>query len=229
MPLRKAREEKTVPNPEYLRDRDTGDEYQRVHGNTYRRTSMGGGSCSLGCLVLLVLVICGSINYLGVSFDNYRQYHVFTYSYTDALTAQAATVSAAPTVPVATKSPAHKTISKGGKAQVDVQANSDWQDSGIPVLKGKVVHIEYVSGAWRPWPGVDFNAEGCTQGCDSTTNNLIVGCNHGGLIGRIGSQMICVLKGATVTATDSGNLSLRINDQQTSDDSGFITVKITVT
>ena len=63
----------------------------------------------------------------------------------------------------------------------------------------------------------------------SLTNDLIlVGCNHGGLIGRIGSaQMICILNGKTVTATESGMLYLRINDPVISDDSGAITVRIT--
>jgi hypothetical protein len=80
-----------MPNPEYLRDRDTGDEYQRVHGNTYQRISMGGGGWTLGCLGLLVLAICGPIFYLGVSFQNYQKYHEFMYSSTDAMNAEVAT------------------------------------------------------------------------------------------------------------------------------------------
>jgi serine/threonine protein kinase len=111
---------------------------------------------------------------------------------------------------------------------LDVQANSDWQNSGVFVPKGTVVTIEYVSGYWRPWPGVNFDGRGCTQGCSLTNVLILVGCNHGGLIGRIGSsQMICILDGTTVTATESGLLYLRINDPQISDDSGAITVRIT--
>jgi serine/threonine protein kinase len=111
---------------------------------------------------------------------------------------------------------------------LDVQAKSDWQNSGVFVAKGTVVTIEYVSGYWRPWPGVNFDGKGCTQGCSLTNVLLLVGCNHGGLIGRIGSsQMICILDGTTVTATASGVLYLRINDPQISDDSGAITVRIT--
>lgn len=123
-----------------------------------------------------------------------------------------------------TPSPAQSSTSK----TLDVQANSDWQNSGVSVSQGTVVKIEYVSGYWRPWPGVNFDGIGCTQGCSLTDDLILVGCNHGGLIGRIGSaQMICILNGKTVTATESGMLYLRINDPVISDDSGAITVRIT--
>lgn len=115
------------------------------------------------------------------------------------------------------------------KTLVDVQANSDWQNSGVFVSKGKVVTVEYVSGYWRPWPGANFDGKGCTQGCSLTNTLILVGCNHGGLIGRIGNtQMICILDGTTVTATESGALYLRINDPVIYDDSGAITVQITL-
>ncbi len=113
--------------------------------------------------------------------------------------------------------------------QVAVQADSDWQSSGVFVSQGTVVKIEYVSGYWRPWPGVNFDGTGCTQGCSLSNDLILVGCNHGGLIGRIGStHMICVLDGTTVTAPESGMLYLRINDPVISDDSGAINVQITL-
>jgi hypothetical protein len=124
------------------------------------------------------------------------------------------------TIPSPTQSSVSKTL--------DVQADSDWQNSGVFVLKGTAVTIEYITGYWRPWPGVNFDGKGCTQGCSLTNVLILVGCNHGGLIGRIGiAQMICILDGTKVIATESGLLYLRINDPQISDDSGSITVRIT--
>jgi hypothetical protein len=128
--------------------------------------------------------------------------------------------------PGTTPSPAQPSTSP----TLDVQAASDWQDSGVFVSQGRPVTITYVSGYWRSWPGADWDGRGCTQGCDPVTANLIVGCDHGGLIGRIGSsQMICILNGTTVTATESGELYLRSNDSNTLyDNSGAITVRVTL-
>ncbi len=111
---------------------------------------------------------------------------------------------------------------------LDVQANSDWQNSGVSVLKGTVVTIEYVSGFWRPWPGVNFDGKGCLS-CNpqNDPNDIYVPCHHGSLIGRIGTQVFCIANGATITATDTGTLDLRINDKVIYDDSGAITVRIT--
>ncbi len=124
-----------------------------------------------------------------------------------------------------TPSPAQSSTSK----TLDVQANSDWQNSGVSVSKGTVVKIEYVSGYWRPWPGANFDGSGCLS-CDpqSDPNNIYVPCHHGSLIGRIGTQVFCIGNGATITATDTGMLDLRINDKVTYDDSGAITVRITL-
>ncbi len=125
--------------------------------------------------------------------------------------------------------PIHLTLnnSSHGSATFDVQATQDWQDSGVFISQGTTITIQYVSGSWRPWPGADFDGNGCTQGCDPVTHNLIVGCNHGGLIGRIGSSdMICILNSKTVTAAESGELYFRINDDKQDDDSGDITVQI---
>ncbi len=111
---------------------------------------------------------------------------------------------------------------------LDVQANSDWQNSGVHVSKGTVVTIEYVSGFWRPWPGVNFDGKGCLS-CNpqNDPNDIYVPCHHGSLIGRIGTQVFCIANGATITATDTGTLDLRINDKVIYDDSGAITVRIT--
>lgn len=112
---------------------------------------------------------------------------------------------------------------------VVVQALSDWQNSGVYVPHLTLVTITYVSGRWNPWPGANFDGNGCTQGCDPVTANVIVGCDHGGLIGQIGSgPMICILDHIAVTASESGMLYLRINDKAISDDSGAITVRITL-
>jgi hypothetical protein len=131
--------------------------------------------------------------------------------------------------PVLVPTPTHSPTATPPSILVNVDAVSDWQDSGVSVSQGMSVTITYVTGYWRPWPGVNFDGKGCTQGCDPVTHNLIVGCDHGGLIERIGSsQMICILNGATVTATELGELYLRINDDKQDDDSGAITVRITL-
>ncbi len=124
-----------------------------------------------------------------------------------------------------TPSPAQSSTSK----TLDVQANSDWQNSGVSVSKGTVVKIEYVSGNWRPWPGANFDGNGCLS-CNpqSDPNNIYVPCHHGSLIGRIGTQVFCIGNGVTITATDTGTLDLRINDKVIYDDSGAITVRITL-
>jgi hypothetical protein len=181
------------------------------------RSEKDGGCAAafVGLVVVVVVIMVGYAIFSGL-IGNFFTYHVWT---TDTNAAIATAVASTPVTTVNGSS--HVSIS------FIVQSTIDWQDTRLFIAKGTTITIKYVSGSWRPWPGVDFDGNGCTQGCDPTTHNIIEGCDHGGLIGRIGdSQMICILNNKRVTATESGNLYLRINDDKQDDDSGDITVQI---
>jgi hypothetical protein len=114
-----------------------------------------------------------------------------------------------------------------------VKANSDWQDTGVSANAGQSVSILYVSGTWSPFPGYSYDGRGCTDTrvCSQNPNDPknVIPAIHGALIGRIGSgQTFVVNNGVTLTAGNAGSIHLRINDKIIDDNSGTLTVRVSV-
>jgi len=116
---------------------------------------------------------------------------------------------------------------------VEVQANSDWQDTGVNVQIGEPVAITYVSGLWCPWSSFCLDGRGCVDvdpnvcSPDPNQPSNIFSFAHAGLIGRIGDGTpFAVGNGVTFQANQAGNIYLRINDRSIQDNSGALTVRL---
>ena len=111
-------------------------------------------------------------------------------------------------------------------SQLTVQANQGWQDTGILVQSGNILTVKYLSGQWCAWGGGCF--DGLGDG-DPVNNSVLDYAKHASLIGRIGDNApFSVGNEYTQPASQTGSLSLRMNDVLLNDNSGSITVSITV-
>jgi hypothetical protein len=113
---------------------------------------------------------------------------------------------------------------------LEVRADRDWQGTGVRAGANQMVEIQYLSGQWAPWPNSAYDATGCPQpGCDRVTNLIIRDANHAALIGRIGNGgAFPVNAGTTFRSSEPGEIRLRINDTAIDDNSGAITVLVSV-
>jgi hypothetical protein len=117
---------------------------------------------------------------------------------------------------------------------VEVQANSDWQNSGVYVQSGETVSIIYVSGLWCPWADFCLDGRGCVDvdpsvcSPDPNASSNVFSFAHAGLIGRIeDGSPFAVGNNVIIQANQAGNIYLRINDKDVQDNSGAITVRLT--
>jgi tetratricopeptide (TPR) repeat protein len=122
-----------------------------------------------------------------------------------------------------TRSPSEKLIT--------VPAKNGWIDTGISVVQHQFLSVKYISGTWTPCdddsPYVD--ARGETDGSKNYADNIIRGCYHGALIGRIGDgSPFCVNSYFSENVKINGRLQLSINDTNLTDDDGEIVVEIRV-
>jgi hypothetical protein len=109
---------------------------------------------------------------------------------------------------------------------VRVLADRAWTDTGVDVLSGEQLQIDYLRGRWSPWPGDVFDAIGFggDPHCDC---NRMAGVSHAALIGRIGDgEPFFVGDHWLHGAGASGRLYLGINDNRLSDNSGWLEVVI---
>ncbi len=119
---------------------------------------------------------------------------------------------------------------------VTVASTTGWQQTGLTVQQGNQFTISYISGTWT----VDINnypyvgPDGYPPNIDS---QIYQGCKYDSslayatLLGQIGNGSdFAVSTGGTFTASASGTLSLRINDQDgcLADIDGSVTMSITV-
>jgi hypothetical protein len=110
---------------------------------------------------------------------------------------------------------------------VRVLADRAWTDTGVDVLSGEQLQIDYLHGQWSPWPGDAFDALGFggDPRCDC---NQMAGVSHAALIGRIGDgEPFFVGDHWLQGAGTSGRLYLGINDTRLSDNTGWLEVFIT--
>jgi len=116
---------------------------------------------------------------------------------------------------------------------VEVYANKDWQNTGVEIRQGEVITIQYVSGEWSPFSGYYTDGQGCTDP-DVCTQDLSILANfpdnivsgiHATLIARINQgQIVVVGNEITFEAKNTGSLMLRMNDKNSSDNSGSLIV-----
>jgi hypothetical protein len=109
---------------------------------------------------------------------------------------------------------------------VRVLADRAWTDTGVDVLSGERLQIDYLRGMWSPWPGDAFDAIGFggDPRCDC---NQMAGVSHAALLGRIGDGEPFFLGDHwDQGAGESGRLYLGINDTRLSDNTGWLEVVI---
>ena len=121
--------------------------------------------------------------------------------------------------------------------EVEVYANKDWQDTDIEIRQGNTITIQYVSGKWSPFSGYYTDGQGCTDP-DVCTQDLsiladfpdnIVSGVHATLIAKIDQgQIVVVGNEMTFEAKNTGSLLLRMNDKNSSDNSGSLIVLVKV-
>jgi len=120
---------------------------------------------------------------------------------------------------------------------VEVYANEDWQATGIKVRQGETITIQYKSGEWSPFSGYYTDGQGCTNPTVCTQDlavlanypGNIVGGVHAALIARIDhGQIVVVGNEITFEAKNTGGLLLRMNDRNSSDNSGSLMVLVKV-
>ena len=119
---------------------------------------------------------------------------------------------------------------------VTINALTGWQSGQAIIQPGEVVEITYVDGLWESWPGVGMsgpdgrNFHICHNTDEFECAEPLAGYSQAGMIGRVGDDgdMFGVGYQYSFVAETGGVLQLRINDRDTYDNSGSITMRITV-
>ncbi len=100
-----------------------------------------------------------------------------------------------------------------------VDAALPWQDSGIYIKSGTAIDLNVIGGLWTHALGTwDYNrGDGSTYVCadllpPESCVEPIPEAPQGSLIGKIGDHLFAIGRGTKLTAQQSGNLYLRIND-----------------
>lgn len=113
----------------------------------------------------------------------------------------------------------------------DVHAEKQWQNTGVRVETGDQITIVQVGGSWSNSPKVAlFDANG-EPNVSLEGNMPLASVVSGTLIGKIGeddSHMLPIGRWRVLTAPVDGVLYLSMNSSSYEDNSGFITVQITI-
>jgi hypothetical protein len=116
---------------------------------------------------------------------------------------------------------------------VAVDAQEEWQNTGMVLSVSDNVVIEYLDGEWTNWLGeTQFFGPGGGSSfvCDSESCvEPLIRYPQGGLIGRIGfSDPFAVGEYLAFTADSDGMLQLRMNDIGTYDNKGSVLMHISL-
>jgi len=114
---------------------------------------------------------------------------------------------------------------------IEVSANQEWQDTGIPVQIGDQVQVTYLSGMWTIWKDVDPYTDANGQGGRTESCALLASANIGGLVVKVGSTSAQFMgNNGVFLAQGSGTVQISMNDcsEQFADNDGTITVEVTV-
>ncbi len=114
-----------------------------------------------------------------------------------------------------------------------VKADEGWQDTGIVTKAGGELTITYLSGTWSNCPAfgclyIDASGVRDREGCINCPDNVLLNCSHAALIAMVNDVIYCVGNNLSFVITQSSSLQLRINDKVLNDNSGSITVSITM-
>ena len=113
----------------------------------------------------------------------------------------------------------------------EISAGLDWQDTKIFIPAGSTLIIEQRSGMWSecaPYGCPYKDANGNPDSSPNQDNNLMQGCLHASLIGRVSTSWFCVGSSHESQIQETGYLYLRINDSFLEDNDGTIVVNILV-
>ena len=115
-------------------------------------------------------------------------------------------------------------------AQVVIQADAPWQDTGYLVRQGDRLQITYVSGEWSIWVDADPMTDGNGQTGRPEDCRLMPEANLSGLIGRVGENPpFFVGNEADLFSEYTGNLQLSMNDcTPFESNGGALTVEILI-
>jgi len=122
----------------------------------------------------------------------------------------------------------HSPVTITASTEYTVEANKEWQDSGISIKQGDKVSIIYLDGEWRTNPADEnyTNAKGYNT---PLSMHVSEGANYGALIAKIGSDNPFEVGNSLVfTAGNSGTLYFQINDGLLSDNDGNILIQINI-
>ena len=112
-----------------------------------------------------------------------------------------------------------------------------WQSTGMTIEKGSTIRIEVIDGRWtsnKYVTGFFKSGEGTGVICadikpSDQCSEPLPTYSTGGLIGQIGNQLFGIGNNATVESTNQGVLSMRINDDDLTNNNGTLFVNITIT
>jgi hypothetical protein len=123
-----------------------------------------------------------------------------------------------------------RSLPEPSSVTIEVRADQGWQSTGVLVREGDLLIITQVDGAWSECPayGCPFrDANGNLESDLNQSNNILTGCHHAALIGRLSAyDMFCVGAAYAAPARRTGILELRINDQALDDNAGALSVRI---
>ncbi|MBN2386997.1 MAG: hypothetical protein JXB85_08250 [Anaerolineales bacterium] len=113
---------------------------------------------------------------------------------------------------------------------IAVVADQGWQATHILVEVGDRLTITQTGGEWSECPnyGCPFrDGNGNPESDRDQSNNVLGGCHHAALIGRISqNSAFCIGTHYSTAAPVSGFLELRINDNVIDDNQGVLYVRI---
>jgi hypothetical protein len=119
-------------------------------------------------------------------------------------------------------------------SQIEVFANRGWQNTGVFIQAGQFLKVTYLRGTWSQCGGgggacAFADADGLDF--ESPDDNVMPsGCKDEKLIARINDFLpICVGGHYSGRVSQSGQLSLRMNDAVVNDNVGSVTVLVEVT
>ena len=108
----------------------------------------------------------------------------------------------------------------------------DWTPL-LAVNQGDVVYVQVVRGSWAVWSGpggMRHRTDGTGYVDERPSGDPLSSAPAGALIGRIGNgELIYIGKTKNSPASQSGTLELRINDTMCNDNTGGLSVRLSVT
>jgi hypothetical protein len=110
---------------------------------------------------------------------------------------------------------------------VEVDAEKDWQDTGVTLQAYDKFEVKLISGTWSinpPWGYVGPAGHSFAP----HPLNPIPDAQPGELIGKIGKSLLRMGRQGLFLTLDEGRLYLRMNDDNLADNDGVLVIQITV-